>query len=155
MEYNLTLTLNPSLGILSDENNFIYLENRIGQITNFIKNSAIKHIEFLEIFKKEKKLQGFLQIRRLFFNDKSAGFECTVDFLIDYSDNISEIELNSGIYLIEGIPTDFDIEIKKCSFASDHFHKNHKDFYMNERVMPWTNEVDNYIFKRNYKNIEN
>lgn len=149
MEYTFNLTLNPSFGILSSKKHFVYLERRIGQVDEYIKDAAIKHAEYFDNFKNANNLKGYIQLRRLFFNDKSGSFDCVVDFLCDklYEPEI-DLAFDQVVWIMEGQPTYVDFEIIKCGFASDHFDKNHREFYMTERVIPWISDFDDYILLR-------
>lgn len=149
MENTLNLTKNPSFGIFSFKNHFIHLEVRIGQVNEFIKNVAIKHVEYLEKIKISYKLKGYLQLRRLFYNDKSGVFECVIDYLTDKDyEPKPDFTINNELEIIDGLPTYVDFKIVNCSLSSDHFDKNHRDFYMSDRVMPWISDFDKYILQR-------
>lgn len=151
MKYNFNLTTNPSFAIWSNEDYFIYLENRIGQVGVLLKNAVIEHIKFLESIKINNNLKGNLQIRKLFYDDKGGAFECIVDYIIEKTDgNDMNIVLEESV-IIEGNPTYFNIQVIEESTISDHFHKNHRKYYMNKRVLPWINEIDRYIYERNKK----
>lgn len=155
MEYTFSLTMNPSFGILASDEQFVHIERRIGQVNDFVKKAAIKHIDFLDNLKKENKLKGYLQLRRLFFNDKNGTFECIVDYLTDNLNEPSPVfSISSEQWIIEGQPTYVDFQIINCSFGSDHFDKNHRDFYASERVIPWTSDFDNYILLRGLDDIK-
>lgn len=155
MEYTFNLTMNPSFGILASDEQFVHIESRIGQVTEFLKKGAVKHIDFLNNFKKEKKLKGFLQLRRLFFNDKSGTFECVVDYLTDdLFEQRPDFTIGVEQWIIEGQPTYMDLKIINCSFGSDHFDKNHRDYYATDRVIPWISDFDNYLLSRNLGDIK-
>ena len=155
MEYTFSLTMNPSFGIIASDEHFVHVERRIGQVNGFIKKATIKHIDFLDNLKKENKLKGYLQLRRLFYNDKSGTFECVVDYLTDIlNEAIPAFSIRSEQWIIEGQPTYVDFKIIRCSFVSDHFDKNHKDYYASVRVIPWINDFDNYILLRGLDDIK-
>ncbi|PIB30446.1 hypothetical protein BFP78_13295 [Gaetbulibacter sp. 5U11] len=130
MKYNLTQTKNPSFGILASDNSFVYVERRIGQVTESFSKTVIRHIEYLETFKAENNLNGFLQLRSLYYNDKGGEYKCNVDYLIDHNEKENpEISLGKSIRIIEGQDTNIELKVIKCFFGSEHFDKNHRDYY--------------------------
>lgn len=155
MKYTFNLTINPSFGILASEEQFVYIERRIGQVDDFVKKAAIKHIDFLDNLKKENQLKGYLQLRRLFFNDKKGSFDCVVDYL---TDDLIELRPDFTISIvqeiIEGLPSNVNLKIINCSFSSDHFDKNHREYYAATRLMTWISDTDNYLLLRNLENIK-
>jgi len=155
MNYIFSLTLNPSFAILSSKEQFVYIECRVGQVTDYFKDTAIKHVDYLNDFKIQNNLKGYLQLRRIFYNDKGGTYECVVDYLTDNNfEKIADFKLKNDIHIIDGNPTFFDFQIISSDFGSDHFDKNHRDFYSNIRVIPWITDFDNYLLTRNLSQIK-
>ena len=152
MEYTFNLTMNPSFGILSSKGHFVHLESRIGQVDDYMKEAGIKHAEYFDNFKNIFNLKGYLQLRRLFFNDKRGSFDCVVDYLFDelYEPKI-DLVFDQVLWIMEGQPSYVDFKIINSSFASDHFDKNHRDYYMTDRVIPWTNDFNDYLLQRHLR----
>ena len=149
MNHILTLTANPSFAVLSTEGHFVHIECRIGQVSKFIEESVLKHIEYFNKLKRSRNFKGYLQLRRVFFNDKSADFTCVVDYLKDNSEEQeNEIQIEKEISIIDGIYTYIDFEVIESSFASAHFDRNHRDYYKNERVYPYISDFDEYLIQR-------
>ncbi len=155
MKYDFNLTMNPSFAILASEEQFVYIESRVGQVTDFEKDAVVRHVNFLDNLKKKRGFKGYLQLRRLFFDDKSGTFNCVVDYLTDSSiEQKPELSIGKDFEICPGQSTYFDLEIIKCSFTSDHFASNHRDFYKTERVIPSNNDFDNYLLTRNLEDIK-
>lgn len=153
MNYTLTLTANPSFAILTKGEHFVHIECRIGQIDKYIEESVLKHIEYFTKLKITKNLKGYLQLRRVFFNDKSSEFNCVVDYLKDdFYENEEELDIKKSVNIIEGNYTYVDFKIIKSDFLSAHFDKNHRDYYKNERVYPYISDFDEYLIERLKKN---
>ena len=149
MNQILILTANPSFAILSTNEHFVHIECRIGQVNKFIEESVLNHIEYFNKIKESKNLKGYLQLRRVFFNDKGAEFTCVVDYLKDDSDGFEEeLKIEKEVSIVDGIYTYIDFKLIDSSFISSHFDKNHRDYYMNERVYPYISDFEEYIVKR-------
>ncbi len=152
MNHILTLTANPSFAILSTNEHFIHIECRIGQVNNFIVECVLIHIEYFNKIKKNKNLKGCLQLRRVFFNDKGSEFTCVVDYLKDDSDGFEEVLIiEKKVSIIDGIYTYVDFKLIDSSFISSHFDKNHRDYYMNQRIYPYISDFEEYLIKRALK----
>lgn len=129
MEYILSYTKNPSFAILANDNYFIHLENRIGRITTQSKSAAIKHIDYLIQFKEALELPGYLQPRKLFYDDKHATYNFLVHYLYEKNTTVPKFSFEHDVMIIDGQHTTFELEVIPSIFVSDHFDINHNDYY--------------------------
>lgn len=130
MNYNLSLTKDPSFAILSAEDSFIHLEKRIGQVDEKFAYEVIVHIEWLKLMKAEMGLKGYLQIRKIWNDDKNGGYVCYADYLTDkLEEESAKLLFPNQSMPVVGSKTILEVNIIEEDFYSDRFKKNHRDYY--------------------------
>ncbi|OFY24553.1 MAG: hypothetical protein A2W98_08935 [Bacteroidetes bacterium GWF2_33_38] len=131
--WELFATSNPSNWIANYRGYYFHLSNRIGSTVDWHFESIDKRIQ--DINKIELPKEHFIRIRAVWFNDKSGEYLWFLDYMHPYNQEpkyrsiqIAK-ELGDGYALEDGQFYSFDVITRSYSMYSDHYDKDHYDYY--------------------------
>jgi hypothetical protein len=126
-------TENPNYWIVNFKGYHFHLSNRIGSKGTYHFQSIAQRIKDLEKIKLKK--EHFIRIRAVYFDDKHGDYKYYLDYMfpsnekpIIGSDEIAYL-LGDGNSLEDGQYYTFDVISRPYHKYSDHYDKDHYDYY--------------------------
>ncbi|MBN9256746.1 MULTISPECIES: restriction endonuclease [unclassified Mesorhizobium] len=132
--WNISNTTEPNRFVANYKGYHFGLSNRIGSSARMHFGSIERRIEEMESIK--LKDNHFLRIRAIWYNDKSNEYIYYIDYMFpnreetEYSSKDIEKSLGDGWALDDGQIYGFDVRKVMYLTASDHYDKDHYDYYV-------------------------
>lgn len=131
--WELFATNNPSNWIANYNGYHFHLSNRIGSTVDWHFDSIENRIQDIQKIKLPE--DHFIRIRAVWFNDKSGSYVWFLDYMHPHDQKpiyraiqIAEY-LGDGYALEDGQIYSFDVITRSYSMSSDHYDKDHYDYY--------------------------
>jgi hypothetical protein len=127
-------TENPNHWIVNFRGYHFHLNNRIGSKGNYHFESINNRINDIE--KIELKEGHFIRIRAVYFDDKNGNYKWYLDYMYPHNDTpiISSFKISNllgdGYALEDGQFYSFDVISRPYFPHSDHYDKDHYDYYI-------------------------
>jgi hypothetical protein len=159
-DIKITATDDPSYWIMNYKDYYFHLSNRVGSYYEMHFESIkarIKELESIKIFENQ-----FLRLRAVHFDDKNGNYTYYIDYLYQSTDDEKNIiPINSmksymgdEYSLEDGQVYHFDIIGYSISVYSDHFDKDHAEYYLPyiQNFRSGT-ERDKYLHRCTFDNV--
>lgn len=150
-------TENPNHWIVNYKGYHFHLSNRIGSNGNYHFGSINSRINDIEKIKLNK--DHFIRIRAVYFDDKNGNYSWYLDYMYPQDQNpiitsykISNL-LGDGYVLEDGQSYTFDVISRPYFPYSDHYDKDHYDYYVphiNNFRTGWKREIEYEIRKEKF-----